>query len=1738
MLSATGQKPPPPHVAEAIKADLQRRPPTQIQKVSFEFRNSEEIAANSSRAITSAELFRDGVPHDDGPSSLYLGAALIGGKWLPCKTCQQTEECKGHSGHIPLTLKVLHPKYVRTVVGLLQLVCSDGHMVLSNSEKQRAIEDWLDDREGRMNWVLKKAHRESCYATVKQVDQKGVEADEAERLARCSNPVQAYEVTPEVPLSLALPLSHSADLWWFACQLLIRRIRHKRIEYADVEGTTSDIVPMDAILAKLKLFAQNERETEEHEKKTGKKALSWLELLGLPRGFRADSFVLSCVPVIPTRLRPSMAFGDAGRVRVHDITDLYQQLVQANPTNLALSDPILRNQLITCTSIVAKLFGVKVGGPAPRTADRPVQGIPFYVKGKKGVIRGGNMGKRVDYTGRTVIIIDPLIPLGTVQVPVRMCRKLTKPVKVTANNIEDLRKAVQNGPDQHLGALSVVCQEKGHLVITRLGAEKMAKSLKIGDVVNRHLAKGDWVIVNRQPTLHQGNWLALQAEVCTSDTLGFNPAIMDIIAGDCDGDEMTIHVPQTLEAESECRNLISIRHNLISPSSNKPAVTPKQDILILLYRLTSLDRYFTRNEAFSVFNEAIALGTLDQSSLPFPAIVKSCKGQLWTGTQIVSSLLPRCLNYDGKDAHGAAVCIRNGILMHGQLCSLAFKSHNGIIHSLVRSGEDQAAVDLISNLQIALQELLEEEGISIGLEDMNEFDVLVERGKNAEELRSGIERVDEKTRLKYPDWAPRAERDLERCEKAAKLREEFIQLREDAAAGSEADIDKLLARSDELARGFEEVISDRNAFKEFVTCGAKGSMSDLLGMLGAIGVSSAPDEAKRGTSPWPDHVCVTLSAYKHGMRPGEFFEQAQKARWLQVLTKIVTAVAGYLARRQTKAVESACVNSVMQVQDGEQIIGFGCGDDNGDPTRVVVQNMDGFFSMDSEKFSKLFEWGAEEYKTSDRGLLDGLRRSASLIAQDMLAIRLLRQEIISVLYRDGCLTGFDENHVPFRCDLQKFIDAAVRESMVHPHQTAEDAAAFTPAYVIRAVDNLVKNTLGKSFKTLLPESLALAPRAGNREALELPGLGEAMFRCKLWHKRVFLEYRLTKHAFDNMIAAVERDYMLSGVEPGQMVGLTAALSTSEPVTQKTLSNKHKHSRGLANYMELAYLKETPADPETLVALIRGTSKEAAEKFARTLVCTRASDVLQIVLLENGDDGKEICHKRCIKIRPHGAKGLEGVGITLPQIQDKIVAAARGYQKRLPVTMKRSLGLHKKVVKEASKKAPKKKKKKGPAPDEDIDESPEEILQWKIIASEEKTGVFQIGLTQAVGLPRRLAYTILRLVTEYLREELVLFGVPGITAAVAFERERYTVVESKGHSEIKLEKEWAVRCKGLNLREIILLPGVDHSRTYSNSVVEMYRVYGLEAGYACLVREMRNSSDITKGIDPRHFKLLADHATRTGVLLAFHSSSGKAEKKPPLQRIAYERPVEIAYSAALTGESDPLQTASSNQMVGRMPRGGTNSFELRVDVKKLIQHSEPCSDFLGTLECDPLPQEIRQYDYEFPAVDQSEEYQPEEGARFSPMHTSEGASFSPTHTSEYERSPSPPPEEDEKKAMLRSGAHLYAPAQPSYAGLYRPAVMQHAPSASQYYAPAQPGGSGFLAPAFRQPEAFVVGTPKKPAEGYGGKTQEDVAPKPKANQLPMYPQWAATFPDIFVNVQQKMLGRDQEEEGYDPAEPDM
>ena len=958
-----------------------------------------------------------------------------------CETCsQKLTECPGHCGYIKLALPLFHIGFFKHTLTVLQIICKKcAHLLVPSVE---AKNKWVGYYRGSKNLDI--IQRENIFKLVVK------ECKKHKSCIRCG-------FTNGVVKKFGFKLSHEL-------------------------GTESfDLTPIEV----LSLFSRMDFED--------------LELIGMNSEYsRCERLILTHILVPPVCIRPSVQVSQ-GVSNEDDLTVKLQEIINLNLLIKAtLEDGKPLSKIVSewdyLQALAVQYINSEASGlPLSLTQGKPIRALTQRLKGKHGRFRGNLSGKRVDYSGRTVISPDPNLEITQVAVPVQMAKILTFPEKVMIYNLALMQKLVENGPFIHPGANVVEFTDGSKVALQYAKKNEIAAGLKVGDIVERHLSDGDFVLFNRQPSLHRISIMAHKVKVMKNKTLRFNECVCTPYNADFDGDEMNIHLPQTQEAKTEIRELMKVSGNILTPKSGEPIIAPTQDFLTCAFLLTQRDVFYDRGTLFKYLN--FFSDAKMHVDVPPPAIL--FPKELWTGKQLFSILLKpnksskKVVNLEVKERNysgqGECMClrdgwvvIRNSDLLAGNLCktTLGAGSKLGLIFFLVREHSPDEAASFMLRMAKFSSRWTMEKGISIGISDVTPSDLLLENKKSI--LENSIHDCEAMISLWRDGKLPlkpgcNAEQTLESV-----LNGKLSQIR------------------DKLGDLLRNSLNIYNAPYVMATSGSKGSNINLSQMIACVGQQTVsghriPDGFWGRTLPHfatndrsPVAKGFVANSFYSGMTPTEFFFHTMGGREGLIDTAVKTAETGYMQRRLMKSLEDLSIKYDYSVRTStNEIAQFLYGDDSLEPMKME----------DDEKpvhFIRLLE----HVKASIQ------RDLISLVPYKILNIsaeEIQRRREVNCPGQEGFLN-----------DVEKFIEsvaqkcAGTREFLGLPRGDNEDFVQ-----TLTASERAIGNLINLSEKQL----------------------------------RAFFSFCWTK--FDSSV-----------ITPGEAVGAVAAQSIGEPGTQMTLKTFH------------------------------------------------------------------------------------------------------------------------------------------------------------------------------------------------------------------------------------------------------------------------------------------------------------------------------------------------------------------------------------------------------------------------------------------------------------------------------------------------------------------------------------------------------------------------------------------------------
>jgi DNA-directed RNA polymerase subunit beta' len=587
-----------------------------------------------------------------------------------------------------------------------------------------------------------------------------------------------------------------------------------------------------------KLRTEMKETTSEAKKKRLAKRLKIIESF-LESGNKPEWMILEVVPVIPPDLRPLVPL-DGGRFATSDLNDLYRRVINRNnrlKRLLELNAPeiIIRNEKRMLQEAVDALFdNGKRGRTILGANKKPLKSLSDMLRGKQGRFRQNLLGKRVDYSGRSVIVVGPELKLHQCGLPKKMALELFKPF------------------------IYHRLEEKG-LVTTIKSAKKMLEKERpeVWDVLDEVIREHP-VLLNRAPTLHRLGIQAFEPVLIEGKAIQLHPLVCAAFNADFDGDQMAVHVPLSVEAQSEARILMMSTNNILSPASGKPIIIPTQDIVLGIYYMTR-ERPYVKGEGKVFSNPEEVRIAYDANEVDLHARIKvRLDGELvetTIGRVLLKEILPEEIPFR----------LINKVMKKSELANL--------IDYCYRYGGDKKTVLLSDRLKGLGYHYATLAGISISLDDML---IPSNKGKLLQEAEREIERVQEQ----YTDGLIT---DGERYNKVIDI---WAQVTENIAGVmlKELGNEEVTAPS-----GEKKTTESLNPIYIMADSGARGSAQQVRQLAGMRGLMAKPSGEIIETP-------ITAN-FREGLTVLQYFISTHGARKGLADTALKTANAGYLTRR-------------------------------------------------------------------------------------------------------------------------------------------------------------------------------------------------------------------------------------------------------------------------------------------------------------------------------------------------------------------------------------------------------------------------------------------------------------------------------------------------------------------------------------------------------------------------------------------------------------------------------------------------------------------------------------------------------------------------------------------------------------------------------------------------------------------------------------------------------------------------
>ncbi|CAF3626686.1 unnamed protein product [Rotaria sp. Silwood1] len=1244
------------------------------------------------------------------------------------------------------------------------------------------------------------------------------------------------------------------------------------------------------------------------------------EVLGMnPQQTRPDWMILTVLPVPPMCVRPSISSFD-DLIHCHnDLTYNLAKIIKANNIlreheQRGAASHIIEEDLQLLQYYCGTLINNDLSG-IPKSCQKsgtPLKSIKERLEGKEGRIRKDLLVKQVDFSARTVITPDPNLSIDQVGVPRTIAQNLTVPEIVTPFNINWLKELICRN------AAKNIILNTGEIIDLRCHPKSSDIHLQSGYIVERFMIDNDLVVLNHQPTVHKMSMMAHRVKILPWSTFRLNVSLTTPYDASFDGDEMDLHLPQSIKAKAELSELMMVPRLIITPQSHRPVMSIVQDTLIAVWKMTKRDVFIEKND---FMNLLMHLPSWD-GHIPQAAILKP--KPLWTGKQLFSLILPRevnCIRTNSQHPYDedsgphkwispgdTKVLIENGRLLSGILCKKTLGTSTGsLAHIVFMECSHQIAAQFYHHIQLVVDNWLMLEGHSFGIAD-----TIADR-QTYETIQATII----KAKNEVNKVIERAHRDSLEPIPGNSLRQTFENM-----------VNSLLnSARDNTGLSAQICLSPFNQFKAMVVSGAKGSSINISQVIACIGQQNIegkriPFGFKHRTLPHfikddygPEAKGFVENSFLQGLTPVEFYFHAMGGREAFIDIAVTPAETGHIQRRLIKAMESLMVKYDGTVRDeNEHIIQFIYGEDG-----LAGENVEYQTIISLKPSNQVFERLCKFDLSSD----------------EMYLRKFLTDDVIRDLYTDESLqllndewkqlnedrhnirqifpTG-DTSKIVLACNLERLIYNAKKKFSISNYTKSN----LLPSQVIQGLKKLIQHLI------IVRGDDRLSREAQSNATM----LMNILLRSSLSSRQVLDVHRLTAEAFNWLCSEIETRFQQAQVQAGEMVSVLAAQSIGKLATQMTSTILHytavsgkNITLGIPRLKEIIKVSKKPRTP-SLTIYLTGQAKNDVEKCkevcCRIEHCTLRKVTTNTIICYDPDPKETVISEdqqwvnTYYEMHDQDIRNLSEWLLRI-ELDRKSMTDRTLTMKKISEKLSQSFGDCLNVIYN--------------------DESAEKlILRIRTIDQVElSTREDQKEITRVDDID------FLRCLESSILSDLTLQGIEGISK-VHMILPRYDSSQQKiqinDNGEIERISEWMLETDGTALRKVLSTKDVDSRRTYTNDIAEIFDVLGIEAARKSIERELNHAISFDGSyVNYRHLALLCDVMTTRGHLMPITRHGINKQDIGPIMRCSFEETVDALIEAAVHSEYDLLKGVTENISLGKLAKIGTGSFDLLLDVKK-------------------------------------------------------------------------------------------------------------------------------------------------------------------------------------------------------------
>ena len=1233
---------------------------------------------------------------------------------------------------------------------------------------------------------------------------------------------------------------------------------------------------------------------------------------------RPEWMICKVLAIPPPTVRPSVKH-DSQQKSEDDLTHIIVNIVKANKTlqekiEQNASPNVIDDWTTVLQYYIATMVDNKIPGVAAvaQRSGRPLKAIKDRLNGKGGRVRGNLMGKRVDFSARSVITPDPNLSIKELGIPLKIAKNLTKPITVTNKNKNYLMSLVLNGPDIYPGAK--IYEKKNGDCISLRYVDKESIILEEGDIIHRHIIDGDNVLFNRQPTLHRMSMMSHVAKIMTKgDTFRLNVGVTKPYNADFDGDEMNLHMPQDEESEIELKLLACVKNQIISPANNKSIVGIFQDSLLSCYLFSRNNISFNNRTAMNLL---MHLNKININKINFNNTTIS-------NFDLLSQVLPNLsLKYktkkfeDNEDFNTSnnVLEINNGTILRGHIDkSILGDSTRGLIQRIYNDFGKDTSSDFIDDLQNLLTEYMKIHGYSVGISDLiPDFDT-----------SNKIKEVINAKKLEVKSVIDEIHLGIFNNKTGKSNVDEF-----------ETQINNILNKAaSEAGKIGRKKLDSNNRFVIMVNAGSKGSDLNISQMVSCLGQQNVdgkriPYGFDNRTLP---HFCkyddspiargFVESSFISGLKPHEMFFHAMGGRVGLIDTAVKTSQTGYIQRRIIKGLEDLYVAYDMTVRNNKnKIVQFCYGEDGFECERVETQSVP-FINMSIEELYGHFQMPVDSTKDS----------------------------IYSTLYTKSTYSKFKKQKTELNKKCKEYIDMFInfRELVVkHCMKNTYNTNINLPVSFINLINNVAGSQNENVIIDITPYDVFLMIE-NNYSKLEKLNyskpndLFKAVYYYYLSPKELLMHKKLTKKSIEILLININLAYKKAIISPGEMVGMIAAQSIGEPTTQLTLNTFHfagvasksNVTRGVPRIEEILSLSENPKNPSCTVYLKDEYKydQNKVKEFINELEYTIIKDIVECCEIYFDPNDKSTSIEEDINL-------LEEYKVFEEFLKESDIEDCKEFSKWIVrISFNKMLMLEKNITMEDIHFA--------------INNSYDNIKCMYSDYNSDKL-IFRIRMIKNISNSKKKKQTqnyeldqtdeifAIKNLQDELLNSIILRGIKDITKVTIRKfSDNFELIDSK----YEKKDVWLLDTVGSNLLDILSLDFVDKTKTYTNNIIEIYNVLGIEAARQSIFDEFSEVIEFDSTyINYHHLTILADRMTYNKKLISIFRHGINNDNIGVIAKASFEETPEMFIRAAKHGDLDNMKGVSANIMCGQQGYYGTSAFDLILDIDNINKYNKNLS----------------------------------------------------------------------------------------------------------------------------------------------------------------------------------------------------